>query len=459
MLLPEENPSLILDILDAGDGGKSFARLPDGMAVFLRGDAVPGDRVRITIQKRKKRLAEGVIEEIVQPSPDRVEAPCVHFGLCGGCRWQQLAYTKQLEVKTRWVSDALSHLGGIRDANVLPAVASPDLYRYRNKVDLVFSRHQDGPKSEKKWAMGFHTRSASNRVFELEECHLISEDMNRLANAVRDCCRDRKWNAFSPDGESGLLRSVMIRKGERTGERMVNLVTTGPIPDPYGFAREVSERVGFEPESVVNTVASGSSRLRVESTELLAGQPWIYEELMGNRLRVSAASFLQPNTLQAEEMIREVLRVADLSGRERVLDLYCGMGSFSLALAAHAKSVFGYESIADAVRDARVNALENGRENTRFTTAILGRDRRLAFPSDLDCIVTDPPRSGMERVVIEAIRKSGASKCIYVSCYPASLARDARLLCAEGGYTLKQVQPFDLFPQTEHIESVALFSR
>lgn len=455
---PERGDVVRLSITDAGEGNRSFGRLENGMAVFVRGLLVPGDEVHVRLGKVKKRYAEATLEDVITPSVDRIEPRCSFFGRCGGCRWQHVSSETQLIIKTRRIVDAMTRLGGFEDVPLEPAVVAEKAYLYRNKVDFVFSRNQDQKETDEKWSLGFHVHGVGNSVIDIDPCLLVPEEMNRIASLTRAFASEKEWNAWDSDKRSGLLRSLTIRESQSSGQRLVNLITSGPMPNPNAYAEMLMKEDDLKVVTVVNTVAIQKNRQHHEHAEVIAGPGVLEETMMGVVLSVSPSAFVQPNIDMAEKVYAQVLDWAALTGRERVLDLYCGIGVLSQAIARQAGQVYGYESVVDAIRDARTSAQANGVENVKFTTAILGHDETLQFPGNLDLVVTDPPRDGMEAQVVERIIQTGVKRILYISCHPASLARDGGLL-RQAGYELKKIRPFDLFPQTDHIETVACFER
>jgi len=456
---PKIGDLIDVEILDAGEGNQSFARLENGMGGFIRGVHVPGDHVQARVAKVKKRHVELSYVKLLSPSACRIDAPCSLFGRCGGCRWQQVQYERSLEFKQKTVQAALERLGGFQHIGVEPVRPSESVYAYRNKIDLVFSRNRAEETKDGQWSLGFHVQGAGNAVLDVESCHLVSSEMNRLAERVRIFVQARGWQAFDLSKRAGLLRSLMIRQSHHTGQLMVNLVTSGPIPNPMALVDELEGDESIRVDTIVNSIATRKNRIAIDTSVILSGAGTIEENFCGLNFTVSPSSFLQPHTVQANQLYQEVIQCAGLRETDRVLDLYCGIGTLTLLLAKQAQHVFGAESVQDAVDDAWENAALNGIENVEFRREILGRSGEPEFPSEVDVIVTDPPRDGMEEGVVSAIRRSRARRVVYVSCHPASLARDAKRLCAEGHFQLKRAIPFDLFPQTAHIETLAVFDR
>jgi 23S rRNA (uracil1939-C5)-methyltransferase len=271
--------------------------------------------------------------------------------------------------------------------------------------------------------------------------------------------KSQGWQAYDEKKQAGLLRSLMIRQSHHSGEVMVNLVTSAPIPNPESLVEALQQSETVRPDTIVNSISTRKNRIAVDEAIVLSGSGVLEENFCGLTFTVSPGSFLQTHTSMAEQLYKEVLHQADIQAADRVLDLYCGIGTLTLMLAQKAAHVFGIESVQSAVNDAADNARRNGIENVEFRREILGREGVPDLPPHPDMIITDPPRDGMEEGVVAAIRRSKARRLVYVSCHPAHLARDAQRLCEDGIYQLKTVLPFDLFPQTAHIETLAIFDR
>jgi len=457
--------------------GKSVARVK-GLVVFVRG-GVPGDEAKIRLLQTKKRYAEAEVIDIVAPSPERITPRCRYFGECGGCVWQHIDYAAQLVFKRRAVVDAIERIGGFSGITVNPPIGSDDVYYYRNKMEFSFgprwrSREEmerpaggDGsaPGATQSFALGLHPQGRFDKVLDLEECWLQSAMSARLVNAVRSAAHDLGLEAYDTDQRTGYLRNVVVREGKRTGEVMVNIVTKDDNPRSMTALKDrlLAECPGIT--TIVNNITARMSQVAVGETEKVYHGPGFITERIGSRTyRISANSFFQTNTLQAERLYETVRRMAGLTSADVVFDLYAGTGTIALHLAADVKRVVGVEAFEPAVRDAERNARENGVGNCTFILGDL-RERLTKDRSWLehnpapDVVVVDPPRAGMHGKVTEQIRALGARRIVYVSCNPATQARDLGLLCTGGAYCIDEVQPVDMFPHTYHVESVACLSR
>jgi 23S rRNA (uracil1939-C5)-methyltransferase len=449
---PGDELELSIDTL--AFGGRGVAR-HDGVVVFVAG-GLPGDRVRARVVKVKQRHGEAVRVETLSFGPDHVAAPCPHFGTCGGCRWQDLAYERQLEHKQAQIGDALQRIGGLSDYELMQIVPAVKQFGYRNKLEYTWTRTPDGP------APGFHEAGRWDAVLALETCLLAGPNGNAVREVFRDWARAQELEAYEQNDGLGYLRHLVVREGIRTGEVLCILVTSpGEYPDFEALERLVAERCPAV-VGVLHAINEGSA----DSTQGLAacvvfGRGWFEEELLGLRLRVSAGSFLQTNTEMTDLLYTEAVRRAALTGREVVWDLYSGLGSIALALAGGAARVIGVEIVEEAVERARENALLNGVANAEFVVGDAAKAIRPLLEEGLprpDVVVVDPPRAGLTPRAVRRVVELYPKRLVYVSCNPTTLAGNGKLL-DEAGYKLTSVRPFDLFPHTPHVECVATFER
>jgi 23S rRNA (uracil1939-C5)-methyltransferase len=444
---PRRGDELELTIDRLAYGGAGVARTETGYVVFVRG-AVPGDRVRARIGKSKRSWAEAELVELLEPSPERIEAVAPH----PGAPWQVLPYERQLEEKEFQVRDALSRIGGFEDPPVEPIIPAEQKLRYRNKLEYSFGMDEDGS-----LVLGFHRPGRFDLIDDVDDDILASDRINEVREAVKTWCREEGLTAWDRETQTGVLRNLVVREGRRTGQVQARIVTSP------GSEFRVAELAAATPaESFLWTRAEGvAETTRGGDTQVVKGSAVLEEELSGLRFRVSPDAFFQTNTEMAERLYREAAGLAALSGREKVLDLFCGIGTIALVLALDAGEVWGVELVEEAVRDAIENAKLNGIDNTRFFAG----DVRLVMRELLeqsgspDVIVVDPPRAGLSQKVVRRIIEAEAQRIVYVSCNPTTLAPNARQLVDDGGYTLKTVRPVDMFPQTPHIECVALLER
>jgi 23S rRNA (uracil1939-C5)-methyltransferase len=438
---PRRGDELELTVESLAFGGAGVARL-DGYVVFVQ-DGVPGDRVRAVVGKSKRAYAEARAVEIAQPSPDRIP-PLAHHP---GAPWQVLPYERQLEVKQAQVDDALRRIGRLDGFALEPILPAVETWRYRNKLEYSFGADSSG-----RLVCGFHARGQWEEIVEVDDCVLASERSNAARERVVQWCRAQGLRPFDRRSGRGLLRNLVIREGRRTGQLQVRLVASeGDLDrDGLGGAAQPADGVLLTRVQSVAEVTHGGE------TELIAGSDRLEEQIRGMQIRISPEAFFQTNTEMAEQLYGLVVDYAQLSGVERVFDLYCGIGTIGLQLAPRAAHVFGLEVVEGAVADAIANARLNEIDNARFFAG----DARLALRELLsragrpDLVVVDPPRAGLSQKIVRRIIEAGPKRIVYVSCNPTTLAPNAAQL-VEAGYELRRVRPIDMFPQTPHIECVA----
>ncbi len=438
-------------------GGEGIARV-DGFVVFVRG-AVPGDRVMARILKKRKGYANASIVEILDPSPDRVEAPCPYNGYCGGCTYQHLDYGTQLFYKREHVNDTMKRLGSCENVRVHEVIPSDKEFEYRNKMEFSFS--------DRKWimpeeylktgeneelALGLHVPGTFYKVIDIDACLLQHHEGNSLLRTVRDYAVRSKVPAYGLKSHQGFWRFLALRYSRTFDEWMVNIITSGSDKDlmmPLVDILHANSNV----RTVVNNISRRRAAIAVGEEELiLSGDGYIREKIGQYEFHVSANSFFQTNSSGAEKLYEKVLEYAELKGDENVLDLYCGTGTIPVFLSRHAREIIGMEISESAVRDAERNCRINGVDNCSFVLGdIKDRISELGFQPDV--LVIDPPRTGIHKDIIRVIMETGVEKIVYVSCNPATMARDAASMSSK--YDVEEIQPVDMFPHTYHIESVA----
>jgi len=444
---------LELEVESLAYGGNGVARL-DGFVVFVR-RGLPGDRVRARVTKVKRSHAEALATEVVQPGPERVEAPCRHFPACGGCRFQDLAYDAQLEQKQLQVRDALQRLAGIAEPPLERIVpCEPEIFHYRNKLEYSFTSTPSGP------ALGFHRAGRWDEVLEIERCWLTDALGNGIREAVRDWAREEGLEPYSQVDGSGYLRHLVVRQGRNTGQVLVQLVTAPGEKFETGYFVDVLRRFP-EVRSVHWSINDSPAEVTNLPTRLLWGEEWIEEELGGLRFRVRPNAFLQTNTAMAEHLYGLARDAAGLAGTETVWDLYCGIGTIGLSLARDALTVWGIEVSEESVACALENAELNAIANAAFFAGNVGEvvEELLERSGPPDVVVVDPPRAGLAGKALRRLGRIGAPRLVYVSCNPTTLAGDAKTLRVDFGYDLRRVTPVDMFPHTPHVECVALLER
>jgi 23S rRNA (uracil1939-C5)-methyltransferase len=393
------------------------------------------------VTKPKKRFAEARAVEVVRPSADRVPDRCVHGGEpCPGAPWQGLPYERQLTYKQEQVADALQRIGNLEGYELEEIVPAAEQWRYRNKLEYSFGEDEGGEPT-----LGFHARGRWDLIVDVDDCHLASEAGNEARNAVREWARAESIPAYDAGARRGVLRNLAVREGRRTGQVQTRLVTT-----KARFPR---------PPVDLHTIVEGDSGGTDGPTGVL-GEERLGEELCGLKLEMSHGAFFQTNTEMAERLYAVAAEFAGLEGKERVFDLFCGIGTIGLTMARHAGEVWGLEIVPEAIADAERNARHNKIENAHFMAANARTGVRplVEKAGKPDVVVIDPPRAGLSQKIVRRVIECEAKKIVYVSCNPTTLAPNAAQL-GEAGYKLTRVRPVDMFPQTPHIECVALFER
>jgi len=431
-------------------GGNGVARL-NGFVVFVR-RGLPGDTVRARVTKVKRSHAEAIAVEVLEPGADRVEAPCVHYPACGGCRFQDLAYERQLEAKAGQVADALARIGGFADLELEPAVPAESIFHYRNKLEYSFTETPDGV------GLGLHRAGRWDEVLDIEKCWLTTDVGNAIRNAVRDWARAEGLSVYDQATHEGYLRHLIVREGRNTAQALVVLVTAPGRLDGEERLVETLQRFP-EVRSIYHAVNDRPAEVTNVPAKLLWGEDAIQEEILGLRFRVRPNAFLQTNTAMAEVLYSLALEYAGLTGEETVFDLYCGTGTIGLTMAREALTVWGVEVSEESVACAIENAELNGITNTAFFAGEVGDSieelhERAGKP---DIVVVDPPRAGLSAKALRRIARLEPARIVYVSCNPTTLAGNAKELVGEHGYRLERARPVDMFPHTPHIETVALF--
>ena len=452
-------------ISEAGAEGNAMARL-DNYVIFAEG-AVPGDLVDVMIYRKKKNYAEGRVVKIHEPSPDRVTPFCTHFGTCGGCKWQHMSYEKQIHYKQKQVEDVLERIGKINLPKATPILGSALTKYYRNKLEFTFSNKGWLTPAEIeseipiiKPALGFHVPGRFDKILDVKECFLQEDLSNKIRIAVREFCLDNNFEFFDPRSQEGYMRNLIIRSTS-IGEWMVVVV----FKTDHQESREQLMsylKTKFPQLTSLQYIINGKRNDTIYDQDVIlySGREWIEEKMEELIFRISAKSFYQTNSLQAYELYKIVRDYAGLTGNENVYDLYTGTGTIASFIASKAKKVIGIDFIEDAIKDATENAKQNKITNVEFIAGDIKDTLTTAFTEQHgkpDVIITDPPRSGMHEDVVKAILLNAPEKIVYVSCNPASQARDIQLL--DQLYEVEKFQPVDMFPHTTHVENVMLLRK
>jgi 23S rRNA (uracil1939-C5)-methyltransferase len=448
-----ENKRIELEVKDLAFDGKAVA-YDDGKVVFLKG-GLPGEIVLAEITKVKSRYEQGIVREILKKSDLRVPAPCSHFENCGGCTWQDLAYDQQLVFKRKQVVDCLEHIGGLENVEVSPVVGCDEPFWYRNKMEFSFHVDSNGG-----FTLGLHERGYFDRIFDLDKCYLQSEESNRIVHFIREFITREQIPVYDVKFHHGFMRFVVIRQTKRTNQLMVNLVTNyGSFPDVTKLVNELCRAVPEITTIVHNQNGQKSNIATGEKETVLFGPGYIEEQVHDCTFRIHPNSFFQTNSLQAAKLYKTAFDILEPNPTDSLLDLYCGTGAIGLLLARKVQRIVGVELVSSAIIGARDNAAINGLSNVEFiegdVTAYL---KALVETQDkYQIIVIDPPRAGLHPKALKRIIEYRPSKLLYISCNPATFARDAKDLVS-AGYQLPRVIPVDMFPHTMHIELVGLMT-
>jgi len=446
--------------------GNALARVDD-MVVFVPFGA-PGDRVDIQIRKKKKNYAEGTIEALRKPSDMRVTPPCEHFTICGGCRWQHLPYEFQLQCKRQQVVDALERIAKVELPEIPQTLGSANIWEYRNKMEYTFSNRcwltfeqmQSGEEFPDRDAAGFHIPGAFDKVLDISRCWLQDDISNRMRRFVKAYGKEHGLPFYDLRAQQGFLRTMMVRIAS-TGEIMVVIVVGDDRPDDLkalleAFAAEFPQVTSLM--YVVNRKVNDT--IGDQEVVLFRGKEFIEEEMEGLRFRVGPKSFYQTNSRQAYELYKVVREFAGLTGSEMVYDLYTGTGTIANFVSGKARKVVGIEYVPEAIEDAKINSAVNGIDNTVFYAGDMKdvlTDDFIASHGKPDVMIVDPPRAGMHGDVVDTILRAEPPVIVYVSCNPATQARDLALL--DRKYRVERVQPVDMFPHTQHVENVVRLVR
>lgn len=456
-----------LEVTGAGARGKAIAKAPDGRVVFIS-NAVPGDLVSVQVYKKKKGFYEGRATQVLRPSEDRVPPKCVHFGVCGGCKWQDMAYSAQLRHKQQEVVENLRRIGKVELPEIRPILGAPKPYYYRNKMEFSFSSQrwlepeeieQAGTVDDRN-ALGLHIPGMWDKVLDLRECHLQAEPSNRIRLAVREFARQNGLSFFDPRRQEGLLRSLMIRNTE-AGDFMVLLQFYRDEPGAREALLDYLSEQFPEIRSLYYTInPKQNDTLYDLDLVCYRGEAYLTETMENLQFRITPKSFYQTNSEQAHALYRVAREFAGLQGHELVYDLYTGLGTIAQFVAGQARKVIGIEAVPEAIEAARVNAALNGLQNVEFFAGDMKAvftDAFLQQHGTPDVLITDPPRDGMHKDVVAQILRIAPQRIVYVSCNSATQARDLALM--KEAYGVTAVQPVDMFPQTHHVENVVLLNR
>lgn len=456
-------------ITDVAAEGKSLARVND-MVVFVP-FAVPGDVVDLQVRKKKHHYCEAEVVRFIKYSERRAEPVCQHFGICGGCKWQNLPYEDQLKAKQKQVHDQLTRIGKVELPDFRPILGSEKIYEYRNKLEFSCSNKRwltkeevnSGVQLDHKNAIGFHITGAFDKIYPIEKCWLMDDLCNQIRNEIRDYALDNGISFFDVREQTGLLRDIMIRNSS-TGEWMVLVQFKFQEQGDEQRAHDLLQHIGDRFPEITSLLYVNNQKCNDtfsdQTVEVFKGKDHITEMMDKLQFKVAAKSFYQTNTQQAFHLYEVARQLAQLTGKELVYDLYTGTGTIANFVARHAQKVIGIEYVEDAIADAKANSKCNGIENTLFYAGDMKdilTDEFVKQHGKPDVIITDPPRAGMHPDVIQTILRAAPKRIVYVSCNPATQARDLEVLNEQ--YRVEAVQPVDMFPHTPHVENVVLLEQ
>jgi len=453
-----------IDVIDIADKGHAIGKTPEGEIVILLGGCVPGDKINMRVHRKKKGLKHGYVTEVISKSKNRTTPFCEYFGTCGGCKWQSLDYAVQAALKEKAVKSTISRIAKDDDNKVQPIIAADKIQRYRNKLEYTFSTKRwltlEEINSEKDFddrnGLGFHISGAFDKVLDIQQCYLQDELSDKLRNRLRELAEEKGWPFYDIRNNHGFLRNIMIRNAT-TDQWMVTFIFGRDDQDM--ISEVTSEMITSFPEVtswhyIVN--AKANSSFNDLPSVHVSGATHIMETLGDISYRISPKSFFQTNSYQAKQLYDAALSLAKIGPQDIVYDLYTGTGSIALYRANSCKQVVGIEVIQEAIDDAKINAETNKIDNATFLVGdvkdVLDPDFAINY-GEADVVITDPPRAGMHKDVVDTLLTLAPQRIVYISCNPSTQARDILLLKEK--YELKEVIPCDMFPHTSHIESIA----
>lgn len=462
----KKNDELELSISGLNSEGDGIAKTEDGFVVFVP-KSLPGDKVRARIIKKKSNFANAMLLEIISPSADRTEPKCAYFGKCGGCKFQNYKYEKQLEYKRQLVRDSFERIGGFTDLDVPDVLGCDDIFYYRNKMEFsfsIFKWHDEVPFEieENPFSLGLHVPGFFEKIIDVDDCKLQSELSDEILNFSRNFFREKNLSVYNTKSHSGYLRFLIIRQSRNTNHLMVNLITydsNEPLMEEYA-----SEMKKLFPQvtTLVNSFSTKKAMVAVsESSTALYGDGYIIEKLNNGKreisFKISPNSFFQTNTRQTEKLYKVMMDFADFSADDSVYDLYCGAGAISLFISDFVKSVTGVELVGDAIENAKENAVLNNIINVKFVLNDI-KDYLKSISGSIESghnkLILDPPRSGLHPDICKMLSETNFEKILYISCNPVTQARDIKMICEKGKYRIEKMKPVDMFPQTSHVENV-----
>ena len=462
----KKGASLQLHIESLAYGGLGIARHQN--IVFFVKNALPGQTVIGKIIKKKKKYFECIVEKTIHQSGYTIEPKCLHFYNCGGCSFQNFNYKQQLIQKEIQIQDLFQKIGDMKKINITKIVPAKEIYHYRNKMDFTFSNKRwllknDSMKKPKDFALGLHISGRYDKILDIDNCLIQDEYINDILNEIKTWAKKNNLSPYDLKRHSGFLRHVVFRKSNYMNNIMVNLVTTIYNKNIMLDFKKMIIKKFNKVSSIINTINNKKAAITIgEEQHLVYGKKSIIEKIDSYLFEISADSFFQTNSNQTKKLYDIIKDECQLSGKEIVYDMFCGTGTIGIYIAKHSKSVFGFEIVSDAIKDAKKNAKINQIKNIKFYCVDITKhigdyilSQKINFP---DIIILDPPRAGLNLKIINALITLNAKKIIYTSCNPATAARDIKILC-ENNFSLKKINPIDMFPHTPHIEIVCVLTQ
>ena len=459
---PKRDDIIELRIDDIGSEGKGIGRINGDFVVFVP-NTVPGDHITAKIRKTKKKYAEAAVVEIIAASPQRAVPECEYFGTCNGCRMQNIDYDFQLEIKKQIVINSFERIGGFKNLEIPGVLGSNNIYFYRNKLEFSFSNNRwltqsdmDIEGVERSFALGYHIPGFIDKILDVEKCYLQSEISNRILNLTRDFFKSRGVSIYSTKTHSGYLRFLIIRQSANTKDLMVNLITHNKDKNLINeYSEQLKEKVP-EVSTLINSISESKAQVaKADTFNVITGNGFIEEKIGKFIFKITPNSFFQTNSKQCEKLFDTIIELGNFSKDENVLDLYCGCGAISLYISEYVNKVFGVELNNESIQIAHENSEINGIMNCDFAAYDV-KDYLEVIKNEksgkYNTFILDPPRSGIHPKAAEYILEYEPEKIIYVSCNPATQARDLQILAPK--YNITKIQPVDMFPHTFHIENV-----
>tara|TARA_Y100001970_G_scaffold47548_1_gene60142 strand:+ start:1556 stop:2965 length:1410 start_codon:yes stop_codon:yes gene_type:complete len=456
-----------LDIKSLAYGGMGIA-MYNNIVIFVKG-AIPGEKVKAKIYKKKKKYLEAYVVEKIKPSKNQVEPKCIHFGVCGGCSFQNLNYNTQLEEKYKQVENLFEKMGNMTNPPIKNIIGVSEKFNYRNKMEFSYSSNRwivnldEEPKDSNQNALGLHVKGRYDKIVDIDSCEINGVLANKIFQFLKKCIFEKNIEPFNIKERTGLLRNIILREGHKTSQVLINFITTKPAKNTFDEIISLLTNKFPEIKSIINTVVKPNSGSSIgEEEKVLWGEDFIFDEIGKLKYKISSNSFFQTNTIQSKTLYEQIVKSSNFNGQEIVYDLYCGTGSIGLFLAKYVKKVYGVEIVTSAVMDAIENANNNQINNIEFFNGDLidffDTNKEFKLIEKPDVLILDPPRAGIHKNTIKNLINLNPKKIIYVSCNPSTQVRDVNIL-SEYNFITKNIQPIDMFPHTPHIENIVTLEK